>query len=177
MRLEHITRAVYKFSELSDTAKEHAKEQQAIACGFDWGGEAMDSIRGLAAHFGGAVSDWSIDWFDCNRCSMSFNMPDDLSKEDIRGLLKQLGTYNRHTLKGHGECKLTGYCMDEAAIDGFRWAFYRDKITDLGELMDAAYTTWIKAACADCEDQYSDEQFSENCEANKYEFDESGELI
>lgn len=80
-----------------------------------------------------------------------------------------LGTYNKRTGKGHGECKLTGFCADECAIDGFRIAWRKGE-RDLTKLMEAAYDTWIKAAHADCEDQFSDEQFSENCEANGYEF-------
>src|ERR1035441_3759132 len=36
--------------------------------------------------------------------------------------------------------------------------------------------TWLEAAQADCRGQYEDEQFSEHCEANSYEFYEDGSI-
>ncbi len=172
MRTEQIT--IYKFSELSDKAKQKAKDDYASHFGYNWGDEAFDSIKKLAEHFGGKVTNYDVDFFNCSHSSMSFDMPDDMTKAEIRRRLKELGTYNRRTLKGHGDCKLTGYCADENAIDGFRIAFVRGKETDLNKLMEAAFRSWLKAAQDDCEDFYSDETFGEHCEANEYEFKEDG---
>src|SRR3990167_5919338 len=105
---------VFKFSELSEKAKQHAKDEYARDEAYNWGDEAMDSINALAKHFGGKVSNWQIDWFDNSPSSMDFEMPEMTAKE-IKALLGQLGTYNKRTGKGHGDCKLTGYCMDESA--------------------------------------------------------------
>ncbi len=66
--------------------------------------------------------------------------------------------------------------MDEGAIDGFRIAFHAGE-RDLGELMMAAFRSWLKEAQSDCEWQYKDEAFGEMCDANDYEFYESGELV
>lgn len=60
MRTKEIK--VYRFSELNDEAKEHAKQEHASACGYSWSAEALDSLKALARHFGGELSDWSIDW-------------------------------------------------------------------------------------------------------------------
>jgi hypothetical protein len=164
---------VYKFSELSEKAKERAKQDHAAAMGFSWGDEYLDSIKALAKHFGGTLKSWEVDWFDSVPCSPpTFEMPE-MGAAEIKARLKQLGTYNKRTGKGDGECKLTGFCADECAIDGFRIA-HRGGERDLTALMEAAYDTWLKAAQADCADQFSDEQFSENCEANDYEFYEDG---
>lgn len=165
---------VYDYSELSDSAKENARQQQAAAIGYSWASEAMESIQGLARHFGGQMDDWEIDWFNCSQSFAHFDMPE-MDREEIAALLGELGTYNPETLKGNGDCKLTGYCLDEDAIDGFRAAFMAGE-SDLRKLMDAAFDTWLKAAQADCEGEYSDEQFAENCEANGYGFYENGEL-
>ena len=76
----------------------------------------------------------------------------------------------------HGDCKLTGYCADEDAIDGFRITF-RTGETDLETLMNAAFETWLKAAQSDARYQFSTEGYAEHCEANRYEFYENGRLL
>ena len=47
---------------------------------------------------------------------------------------------------------------------------------DLDELMQAAFKTWLTAAQADCEDQYSDGTFGETADANNWDFHENGTL-
>lgn len=165
---------VFKFSELSDEAKQRAKIDHESACGYSWSEEAMDSIKALAAHFGGRMSDWEVDWSNSSYSSATFDMPE-MSAKDIRKLLGELGSFNRKTLKGKGDCKLTGFCMDEDAIDGFRIAFRKGE-RDLNALMQSAFDSWLNAAQSDYEWQFADEQFAEMCDANGYEFYESGKL-
>ena len=174
-RTRTVTVTEYRFAELSEKAKDRAKQRAAESIGYSWADEALDSIKALAKHFGGRMVDWSIDWFASSYSSARFDMPE-MDRKEIAELLAELGTFDPDTLKGHGECKLTGVCFDEDAIDGFRRAFHAGE-SDLGELMDAAFDSWLKAAQADAEDQYSDEQFAENCEANDYWFTEDGELV
>lgn len=168
---------VYKFSELSPEAKDRARQWHE-SCG-DWfrDSELMDSIKALAAHFDGKLSDWSVDWANSySQSSMKFDMPEEMSVAEIRRRLKQLGRYNRRTLRGDGDCKLTGVCYDEDAIDGFRIAFVRGKIRNLNELMQAAFDTWIKAAWANYEYDYGDEGLSETSDANEWRYLESGKF-
>ena len=174
MRTITKTVKLFKFCELSEVGKDKAKMDMAIM-GYSWADEALESIQELAKHFGGRVKNYSIDWFKSSCSSMSFDMPEDMTKTEIRKRLRDLGKYNRKTGRGLGECKLTGFCMDEDAIDGFRAAF-KDGVTDLNELMQAAYETWLRAAQDDCAYQFSDETFSEMCEANNYEFTEDGSM-
>ena len=185
MRQETTTRTVYKFSELDEKAQEAARIRWAEN-GWDQDDEYMSSIKALAEHFSGKARDWSVDWSNSSGpSSMDFDMPaqedSGLSKTawaaDIRGKLRELGQFNRRTLRGHGDCKLTGMCYDENAIDGFRWAFYREGERDLTALMGAAFDTWIKAAWEDYQYDVWGEGFAETCEANEYEFDESGRMI
>lgn len=167
---------VYKFSELSPEAKDRARIWHE-SCG-DWGrdSELMDSIRALADTFGGKVKDWSIDWANSTGpSSMEFDMPE-MSASEIRAILRKLGGYNRRTLLGDGDCKLTGVCYDEDAIDGFRIAFIRGKVRDLNALMQAAFETWIKAAWANYEYDYGDEGLSETSDANDWRYLESGKF-
>ncbi len=183
MRQETTTRTIYKFPELSEKAQEHARMNWAVN-GWDRNDEYMDSIKALVAHFSGRIKDYSLDWSNSSYSSMEFDMPtredNGMSatgwEADILAKLRALGSFNRRTLKGHGDCKLTGTCYDESAIDGFRWAFYRDGERDLGKLMDAAYETWAKAAWAEYQYDVWGEGFAETCEANEYEFDENGNM-
>lgn len=170
-----VSLTVYKFSELSETARERAKMDHGALFGYSWSSEALKSLKALAAHFGGRVKDYEVDWWNTSYSSASFEMPE-MTAAEIRRRLRALGSYNRKTLKGEGDCKLTGFCLDENAIDGFRWAFMREGERDLSALMEAAFRSWLKACQDDAEDQYSDEQFGETADANGWEYYQDGEL-
>lgn len=184
MRTKTVTFNVYKFSELSEKAKSRAKYDHFASVGYSWDNEAMGSIKALAAHFNGKVSDWQIDWWENSYSSMKFDMPDmefAMEPEEqipfIEKRLAALGDYDPETLKGTGECKLTGVCFDEDAIDGFRIAFVKDKESDLNKLMQAAFGSWLKACQADAIDATSDENYSELSDANDYKYTEDGKLL
>ena len=171
MRTETIR--LYRFNELSDKAKARAVEDYcASGEPYHFDGENMASIKALAKHFGGRIKDYSIDWLGTSYSSMEFEMPE-MDAEEIRQRLNQLGTFNPDTLKGHGDCKLTGYCADEAAIDGLRKSFAAGE-HDLDKLMQAAFQTWLKDAQSDAEHQFSLEGYAEQAEVNNFEFTENG---
>lgn len=174
--MKTIETKVYEYDELSDAAKERAREWYrngtASNEGYSWADDAIASLKALAEHFGGKLSEYSIDFFNCSHSDASFDMPE-LDHYDIATRLTALGSFNPETLCGHGDCKLTGYCADEDAIDGFRKAWHAGE-RDLGKLMKAAFDTWLKAAQADCEYQFGDEQIAETIRANEYTFTEDG---
>ena len=62
---------------------------------------------------------------------------------------------------------LTGYCMDYPLTKTF------NKTKDV----DEAIYAWLRECCNDFEHQQTDEYMIEHCEANRYEFDEQGNLI
>lgn len=174
--MRQISVNVYKFSELSDKSKDKAIQDYASGEGY-LNEEAFASIRALAEHFGGKVTDYSVDFFQTSHSYMKFQMPDsdEMTKTEIHLRLRQLGKYNHKTGRGVGECKLTGYCSDEDCIDGFR-AEWRKGERDLGKLMQGAFKTWLEACQDDLADFYTHETFGEHCEANEYEFYESGKM-
>lgn len=163
---------IYRFSELSESAKQRAKDEHANLFGYAWADDSLMSIQALAKYFGGKLSDYSIDYFNASYSSLSFKMPE-MEAEAIEAGLSQLGSFDPETLKGLGDCVLTGFCMDESAIDGFR-AAWNDGERDLEKLMEAAGESWLEAVHDDCADQYSDATFEDFCEANDYEFLENG---
>src|SRR5438105_1164258 len=101
------TITVYKFAELSEAAKTYAKERSAEAFGYSWSEEAFDSLKKLAEHFDGRLVNWSVDFFEGSASSAEFDMPEEMAEGEIRRRLEVLGSYNRKTLKGYGDCKLT----------------------------------------------------------------------
>lgn len=173
MRTETVEIKIFSYDELSDDAKENVR-QNFMSHGYDWSDDALQSLKDMAEHFGGRVSDYSIDWFGTTHSWARIDMPE-MDKEDIQDLLNELGEYNPETLKGTGECKLTGYCADEWLIDAFRKDFFAGE-TDLNELMQSAFENWLTHCQSDCEYQFSDEAMKETCEANEYEFLENGEM-
>ena len=172
MRTKNIQLKIFTFDELSDEAKQRATDKYAELFGYHFADEAIASLNGLAEHFAGRVKDYSLDWFNSSPSSVKFDMPE-LEESDIAERLARLGSYNEETKRGNGDCVLTGYCSDEDAIDGFRQAWHAGE-RELTRLMQAAFKTWLESAQADCRDFYSNEQFSEHADANKYEFTESG---
>jgi hypothetical protein len=165
----------FTFDELSDEAKEKAKQRHAEACGYSWDAEAMDSLRKFAQAFDAKLTDWQVDWFAGSPSHADFDAPE-MSHAEIARRLLNLGEYSSETLRGAGDCKLTGYCADEDALDGFRKAFFSGE-KDLCELLQEGFQSWLTAAQADCEHQYGDEGFSELSGANDWEFDEEGDRL
>lgn len=174
MRTKNISVKILSFDELSEDAKQFAKDKYAEHFGYSWSDEAIQSLKALAEHFNGRVKNYSLDWFDNSPSSAAFDMPE-LEESDIAERLAKLGSYNENTLRGNGDCALTGYCADEDAIDGFRKAWHAGE-RDLEKLMQSAFETWLTAAQSDCKDFYSNERFSEHADANDYEFTESGAI-
>ncbi len=163
---------VYRFDELSDEAKEKAKYDYKSVWGYAWADEAIASLKAMAEAFGAKLRDYEVDFFNSSHSGAKFDAPN-LSRCEIKKILAGLGSYDPKTLQGHGDCKLTGFCMDEDALDGFRRAFEGGE-SDLNELLQAGFKTWLKAAQDDCEGQYEDGQFSDHCDANDYWFEADG---
>ncbi len=187
----------YRYEELGEAAKENVK-QWLNSEGYNWGGEALQTLQALAQHFGGRLSDWSIDWGNPSSSSVEFSMPV-LSYGEFSSLLSELGAVSAETGKGVGDCKLTGVCFDEDAIDGLRAAFASLPVPDEGgrydedgdeidgwdeladedvrELFQAAWWSLALACRDDYESQFDDENIRDTCGANGYEFDKFGNFV
>jgi hypothetical protein len=173
---KQITLTIYTFSELSNKAKDVVRQRQ-MEGGYFAADDTLASLKAMAEHFGTKVENYSIDFFGGSYSYATFTIVNELPDEsDIARLLAELGTFDAKTLKGHGECKLTGYCADEDAIDGFRQA-WRAGERNLEKLLQAGFKTWLKAAQADCASQFEDEQLSENCDANDMMFYANGNVF
>jgi hypothetical protein len=165
---------IYTYRELSESTRQEVRDEKADHYGYRGAEEAFKSMESLVEHFGGTIKDYDIDYFNCSYSYAKFDMPE-LTREEIAELLGQLGEFDPATRKGRGDCKLTGYCMDEDAIDGFRIAFL-DGCSNLNKLMQAAFDSWLIAVHADCENEYADDTFAENEDASGIEYYQDGTI-
>ena len=178
--MKQVITNVYTFAELSESAKQKALENNARESEYFWGDDAINSLKKFAEHFNSELKNWSIDWVDQYRNEVFFNVPtfmQELTEHELKEYIESMGSYNKETLKGDGECKFTGFCMDEDAAYGARIDFYKNGETDVKELLYSGYCSLIAACKKDYEYQLSKEGFSEMCELNEYEFTENGEMF
>lgn len=173
--METRTITVYQFHELGERAKDLARDEMASAFGYAHSAEAIKSITKLAERFNAKITRYEVDWFDCSYSSMTFDVSE-LEPETIAEIVEQLGAFNPETLKGLGDCVLTGWCSDESAIDGLRIAYHAGE-RDVEKLLQAAFRSWLSDCQADCKAEYDDEQFGEMCDANDYWFTADGKLF
>jgi len=149
---------VYKWDELSDTAKERAA--QFINDEHFWCRESIDSLEAFAAHFGVKVTSWSYSPWG------PVNIYTNATPAHFRGF-----TFSQ-------ACALpeypTGYYMDSVLYNVFTKEFEHSGNAHAAfiEAMDAG----IKEARADWEAQYDDYCMRDHCEANGYEFTINGAI-
>lgn len=158
MRTEIIE--IFKFAELSDEAKDRARERWRINCDFAWQSESKDSIIKFCEHFGVKLTDWCVcpyesPWFKTNADNSHF-----------RG--RKLKHFDREFMP-------TGYCLDCDL-----WITFYDEFKRTGDAkqaFDAALYAGFRAWRDDMEYQLSNEYIDEMLIANEYEFYEDGSLI
>ena len=177
--MKQVTINTYKFAELSDKAKETAMEHyRNNTFEYFWGDDAIKSLEKFAEHFNCELSDYSIEWFEGHRNNVRFSVPEymeNLKANELKQYIKSMGSYNAKTKKGLGDCKFTGYCMDESACDGARIAFFKGE-RDINEILQAGYESWYEDCNKDAEYQISDEAITEHFEENEYNFTEDGTI-
>ena len=156
MRTETIN--IYTFDELTDDAKEKAREWYKTGLKYYWWHDAKSSIKAFCEHFGVSIKKYSIGPFE------SSWMTTDAENSNFRGL--KLRDVTRDNMP-------TGYCLDCALWQTFYDEFKRtgDALRAFNEAIDAA----VAEVVADMEYQYTDESVDEMLTINEYEFTENGE--
>lgn len=150
---------IFSFSELSDKARERARDWFKNGLDPAWGDESLDSIKKFCDRFDVTLTEWSIG----ARSPIDYRT--DATQAHFRGV--KLSQFTRdHTP--------TGYCLDCAL-----WGTFYDVFKATGDAKrafnDALYAGF-KEWRDDLEWQYSDEAVDENIEANNYQFTISGEF-
>jgi hypothetical protein len=159
MRTETIT--IYTFDELSDAAKETAREfgRQIIGSDFAWSEESLDSIRQFCDEFGVSLKSWSIGPYE------PVEFATDADNGHFRG--RKLSEFSRDAMPN-------GYCLDCALWETFFDEFKRtgSAKSAFESAIYAGFTEWRD----DMESQLEDEYIDDFLTANEYEFDEDGNL-
>lgn len=154
-----IEKTVFTFDELSDEAKEKAREWYRSTGEFPWSEEYKASINAFVDHFGAGLKDWNIGpWYP-----LEYKVEFDNS--NFRGV--KLSQFT-------GEETPTGFCADWAL-----WGTFYEEFKRTGNAMrafDEAVHSGFKAWRDDWEHSLSDEAVDESIRANEYEFYENGEI-
>lgn len=197
-----IETTVYTYSELSDKAKEKAREWYlGIGHEFFWSDEWRDSLKAAEQAFPIKVMDWEVDTYSSNY-RMKWTGSDheeELSGVRLRTYLlnnyyhifytrKHYGEYRKNEQTGkyryqryskcqweRTSCPWTGYCGDESFMDKL-WEFIEkpNPSTTFKELMDDCCSHFFTHWQKDCEFQVSEEYIADHLEANGYEFTVDG---
>ena len=154
-----IEKTVFSFDELSDEAKENARNWFREGGEFPWCEEYKGSINAFIDHFGAKLKDWNIGpW-----CPLDYRVEFDNS--NFRGV--KLSQFT-------GEETPTGFCADWSLWETFQKEFKRtgNAMHAFEEAAHAGFKAWRD----DWEYFLSDEAVDENIRANEYGFYEDGEI-
>ena len=150
-----IEETIYHFDELSDEAKETARDSFRDMEPF-WTKESIQSIEAFCEAFGVSLLDYSVDIY------RSFYRTD-ASNANFRG--KRLAQFNREYMP-------TGYCLDNEL-----WMTFYDVFKTTGDAkyaFNGALYVGFKSWREDMEYQTTDEYIDDFILANGYEFYENG---
>jgi hypothetical protein len=157
MRTETIE--VYLFAELSDKAKEKAREWYRSNCEFHWIDESKESINAFCDHFGIRLTNWNVSPY----CTPDYSA--EYFNSHFRGL--KLKDFSRDHMP-------TGYFLDCTL-----WMTFFDQFKATGcakNAFDAALWAGFIAWRDDMESQVSDDYIDEHMQINEYEFTENGKI-
>ena len=150
---------VFQFEELSDSAKEKARDwwREVSAGDYSWSAESIDSIEKFCDGFGVtlknySVSPWANPEYETNADNSHF-----------RG--RKLREFSRDAMP-------TGYCLDCDLYQTFYDEFKRTG--DAKHAFDKALWAGFIAWRNDMESQNEDEYIDDRLIANEYEFDNEG---
>ena len=155
--MEIVEVCVYKFEELSDSAKDNARSWFREGNDYPWWDDSLKSIKEFCNKFGVKIKDcqvgiWGHSFIDT-----------DAENYHFRG--RKLSEFKRDRID-------TGYCLDCTLWETFldTWKETGDPLNAFTEAIHVAVRDIVK----DMEYQNSDEVVDEMLEVNGYEFDVDG---
>ena len=197
MRTETITRKIYQYDELTDKAKERARDWYRDGLDYSWVDENAESLREFFASFGSNCR-W-LKW-EYDQYTYSVTLPRDIPNGDLTGkklfaFLSQWYARNctrakRYTkgdkarvsrvMRETIDCPFTGFYIDEVLLDGIRDYLAQRKLQSvlnvtLRDVLEDCADRWGKDCRDDYAAQFEDENVEDSIRANEYEFLENGE--
>jgi len=155
--MEIVEVSVYKFEELSDSAKDNARAWFREGNDYPWWDDSLGSIKAFCKELGVEIKDyqvgmWGHSYLDTNAENHHF-----------RG--RKLKDVKR-------DQNPTGYCLDCTLWETFHDT-WKETGDPLGAFKDAIHEA-VRDIVKDMEYQDSDEVVDEMIIMNEYEFDEDG---
>jgi len=197
---------VFTFDELSDKAKEKARQwwrDTTSEFGYAHADEAITSLKDFIDEFGGVLIDYEIS----SHASVKINFDSfgqgkiELSGKRLlaylwnhhRNILYTRKPYGKYQQRANGEweydryskcqlvqndCPFTGVTTDEDLLDPMRkYMETPDMGLTLEELLTQCLSSWATAVGKQCEYEDSDEGVDEAIIGNEYEFTSNGLLF
>lgn len=189
---------VFQFDELSDAAKEKARDWYRSGDSYPWAEENRDSLEKFCEVFPVKARDWSYDAWNfsmdaratCDDETAELTGPRLLAylQNNYAEVFSQAKRYSKgapyhpgvkvrksRVMREETSCPFTGDCMDESLLDPLRAFLKKPDGRNFADLLTDCLESWAKACQQDCEYQNSDESVEETIRANEYEFTEDGE--
>lgn len=160
--MHKIETTVFLFPELSDDAKEKAREwgRQVIEEDPLWAGEWRDSLNAFCDHFGVTLKEWEV----CLYRGVSYTVT--LENSQFRGVRPKDFSRDHRPTGYYGDCALWQSFYDEFKRTG-----------DAKHAFDHAIHAGLIAWRDDWEWQLSDDSIDDFLIASEYEFTEDGERL
>lgn len=172
--MRQACKTVYTFEELSESAKDKARDWYRQGFEYSWSEENHDSLKAFADEFG--LSNIKFEYGGYSTyCTATINDDDIAQLSGVR-LWKYLNNNHDMDKLTAGDCPFTGYCMDESLMDHMREFMQKPDSRDYEDLIADCLSKWAHDCEADFEYQYSDESIDESITINEYEFTENGEF-
>lgn len=157
--METVQISVYTFDELSDEAKETARDWYRQDCDYFWCDESLDSIKTFCDHFGVSLGRISVGAYE--------NIDYDVQCSNVNFRGRKLRDFNRDYMP-------TGF-----GLDCDLWMTFYDVFKATGDAkraFDDALYEGFKSWRTDLEWQLSDECVDENIICNEYRFTANGKF-
>lgn len=172
-----VSQTVYKYHELSDSAKATARDWYRSTDCYHWGSENMDSLEAFCTEFRLRLRDYSVGGPWCRGNHVRVEVIDS-DVAELSGVRAWKWLTNNHDMPKllAGNCPWTGYCFDEVLCDELREFMAKPDGRTLGELFQDCAERWLKEFVDDIDYAHSDEAVEESIVINEYEFTESGDF-
>ena len=174
--MRDITISVFQFDELTDTAKERARDWYRGLGAWSWQPEWWESAQAFTK-----IAPINIVALDYDRRHVSVVWTDDANVSELSGVrawkwLKNNGWFEWAKANADGSCTMTGFCGDAPFGDPLvAYAKTPSKVPTLKQVFYECAQAWVNEAANDYEHSYSDEAVDETILANEYEFTSDGE--
>lgn len=187
--MRQVTTTVYLYDELSDDAKETARNWFRQADDYPWSSEFRESLEAFCNMAGITLHDWEYDGYSYNYTLRSDHFSE---KENglqgarlwsyvhscfdgylIRRKRYSIGKKSRvsNVLSHETECPFTGVCFDEDFLEPIRKL---DLSMTYEDVIRACLDSGFSAVVKDIEYFNSDEAVEEFIRRNEYEFTKNG---